>query len=154
MTEIKKSANKEERLHLDQAVNLLWEEWKYRHEAFWGALYRWGMATVFVTIAPYLLPDLIKKLGLAVLVFPFIAFLLALFASWHMASEYMRLVSVTAKYRSLLGGFAPEKIVHSSIAGQILRLPIGNVVVAIFLFFAIVVEFFNVVILLWLIFQK
>lgn len=134
-----------------EAVKLLWDEWRYRHDLYWSSLYKWGASVVGITIAPYLLPDLILKLKLAVLVFPFLAFLLSCFAAWHLAAEYIRLIPVSRKYKSLLGKYAPEDIEKdTTLISQILSFPIGKLVSVIFLGFAFIIEFLNTLILFWL----
>jgi len=141
-------------LSFSEAAKLLWAEWEYRHGVFWNSLYRWGIATVAVTIAPYLLPNLIGQLQLAVLVFPFIAFLLAIFSAWHISAEYARLVPITQKYKAMLGEYNPESLPSNTLFQQFLKLPIGWMVAIAFLFVAFVVEFLNTIILVWLVIQS
>ncbi len=132
----------------NQSAQLLWEEWKYRHELFWRSLFRWGTAATLITVAPWVQTDLVDKLGLMVLFFPFLASLIAVFASWHVAAEYSRLRKVDRRYRDLLGRFAPDPIVEKPFpVGWLWKLPIGWVVPICFLIFAIPVSILNAVLL-------
>jgi hypothetical protein len=84
--------------HIDMKwVELLWDEFKYRHELYWKSLYLWGGAATAVFIAPFLKPEL-KVLGPAVFIFPVIGLVLALVGAWHLASEGERLMEVGRKF--------------------------------------------------------
>lgn len=137
-------------LNLNEAVNFLWEWRKYRNQVFWTAVYRWGAAAVILTLAPYLLPDLIQKLGFAVFVFPIMASLLSIFAAYLVAVQYMLYKQADRKYRSLLGKYTPEDIPNKPI-NRVFRISIGKVLSAVFLCLAIIVEFANGLVLLWLV---
>lgn len=134
----------------DEAMSLLWEWRKYRNEVFWSSMYRLGAASVLLTIAPYLLPNLIGKLGFAVLVFPILAALLSIFASYLMIVLYMLYKLVDRKYRSLLGEYNPGDIPERPI-NRPFRISIGKILVGVFLCFAFIGQFFNGLVLSWLV---
>jgi hypothetical protein len=133
-------------LALDQAVELIWEWRKYRNEVFWGSVYRWGAVVLALTVLPYLLPDIIAKLGLAVLVFPVLACLLAVFAAYVLIVQYMLYKLADRKYRSLLGSYNPGDIPDKPI-NRLFRISIGKVLAGVFLLFAIVGQGANALVL-------
>lgn len=138
-----------------ESAPLLWEEWKYRHELFWKSLYRWGTASVAVSIVPWVQTEILDDLGIMVLFFPVLASLIAGFASWHIAAEYSRLRKVDKKYRDVLGDFAPDHIIEPLFPiGWLWKLPIGWVVPITFLIFAIPVSMFNSLLLIIRVFTK
>lgn len=137
-------------LKIDDAVRLLWDWRKYRNQVFWSSMYRLGAASVVLTIIPYLLPDLIGKLGFAVFVFPIMAALLSVFASYLMIVQYMLYKLVDRKYRSLLGNYNPGDISETPI-NRPFRISIGKILVGVFLCFAFIGQFFNGLVLSWLV---
>jgi hypothetical protein len=138
-----------------EGAKLLWEEWSYRHELFWRSLYRWGGATVAVSIVPYVNPDLIKDLGVVVLVFPFLSFSISIFAAWHLSAEYARLTKVTEKLREVQGRYAPQPIdTENLIIRLILRLKIGWVVPISFIVVAIPLSVLNAILLISLLIRS
>lgn len=137
-------------LNLEEAASLLWEWRKYRNQAFWNSVYRLGAATVVLTIIPYLLPDLISKLGSAIFVFPVMAFLLSVFAAYLLIVQYMLYKLVDRKYRSLLGIYNPGDIPNTPIT-RVFRISIGKILAGLFLFFAVIGQFLNGLILYWLV---
>lgn len=136
-------------LTTSEAATLLWEEWKYRHELFWKSLYLWGFASVTVSIFPWINPDVITKLGKNVLIFPIMAGFIALFAAWHLGSEYSRILKVTNKYRIVLGKFAPEPVAKNPwYVRWFFKWSIGKIVPLTFFCFAIVISSLNIIFLL------
>jgi hypothetical protein len=134
-----------------EGASLLWEEWKYRHDLFWQAFYRWGTAAVVVSVVPYVQPRLVDDLGSVVLVFPALAALLAVGASWHLFAEYARLLRVTARYREALGVYAPAAVHYPSrLISWVLRWPVGWVVSGVFLVVAPLLSLANGAILVYL----
>lgn len=85
----------------------LWEVWHYRHSFLWGALSRWGLAVVFVSVIPHLRPYFLK-LGHWVLVFPITAFLLTLVSFFHLLGEHQRLIEATRRYVQLASTLLPD----------------------------------------------
>lgn len=134
-------------LTISEALPLLWEWRRYRNEVFWITMYRWGGAALVLTIIPYVLPELIGKLGKATLVFPVLAFVLCMFGAWLMAALYIRFVSVNRKYRALLGDFDPNDEDHSRLILRVFGVSLGKVVVAFFVLFGLFMEALNLVVL-------
>jgi hypothetical protein len=93
-----------------EACKLLLDEWKWRHQHCWTVLRQYGLAAVTVSIAPYLKPDLITSLGKAVLLFPALAWMLIMFATWLFAAEYIRCKAVETQYYVLLGDARPPDL--------------------------------------------
>lgn len=85
----------------------LWEVWQYRHSFLWGALVRWGLAVLFISIVPHLEPHFLQ-LGIYVLLFPITAFLLTLVSFFHLLGEHQRLIESTRRYIKLTGALVPE----------------------------------------------
>lgn len=129
-------------LTIGEGVNLLWQLRRYRNEAFWRSSYRYGAASVALTLTPYLLPDLISKLGVAIFVFPVMASLLSVFGAYLMIVQYMLYKQSDRKYRSFLGKYNPEDIPNKPI-NRIFRIAIGKIVVGTFLCFAIIGQLLN-----------
>lgn len=133
-------------LTIDEAVKALWEWRKYRNEVFWNSVYRWALILLGMTIIPYMLPDIIRKLGIYILIFPILAFFISVFAAYLLAVQYKLYKQVDAKFKSLLGNFRPEDIPNKPI-NRLFRIAIGKVVVIVFLTFGIVFELISGLIL-------
>ncbi len=142
ITSLDKTNVETESLTMDQAITALWEWRIYRNQVFWSSVYRWGAVILGLTIAPYLLPDLEAKLGLAVLVFPILAGALAIFASYLLIVLYMLYKLADRKYRALLGKYNPGDIPDTPI-NRVFRISIGKVLVGAFLVFGIVGQLLN-----------
>lgn len=138
-------------LTIGEAVKILWKWRKYRNQVFWTSMYRWGAIVFAITIIPYLFADLIGKLGFAIIVFPIMASLLAVFAAYLVMVQYLLYKQVDRKFRSLLGKYNPEEISNNRFIDRIFRISIGKIVGVFFLFFAIIIEFINGFVLFWLI---
>ena len=138
-------------LPADEAAKLLWEWRKYRNTVFWSSVYRWGSVVLALTIAPYLLPDLIKKLGLAVLVFPIMASILSVFGAYLMAVQYKLYKQVDRKFRTLLAPYNPEDIPANTFINRLFRNSIGTIITVAFLSYAVLVGFFNSLVLILLV---
>jgi len=91
-----------------QAAPLLLEEWKYHNSMFFQAIYRYGLAEVFVAIAPFLIPGLIKDLGSYVFLFPVFAIILAVAATFHLQSLSIYVSKSDINYRKVMGNYAPK----------------------------------------------
>src|SRR5207302_2212687 len=61
----------------NQAIQLLFEEWKYLHDYFWRSLFRWAGAVVTLWVIPFIKPEIFKAWPKIVLFFPCMAFVLA-----------------------------------------------------------------------------
>jgi hypothetical protein len=138
-------------LTIDEAVKVLWEWRRYRNEAMWHSVYRFGAVSVALTIAPYLLPNLIDRLGLAIFVFPVMAFLLSVYAAYLIAVQYRLYKQVDRKYRSLLGKYNLDDLPTNRLIYRIFQTSFGIILSGGFLCFAVIVEFFNGLVLLYLV---
>lgn len=85
----------------------LWEVWHYRHSFLWGALIRWGLAVIFVSIIPHIRPQFLL-LGPWVLLFPVMAFLLAVVSFIHLLGEHQRMIEATRRYMGQMTALVPE----------------------------------------------
>lgn len=137
-------------LSIDEAVKSLWEWRKYRNQVFWSSMYRCGAVALILTLVPYLLPDLITKLGLAVFVFPILASFVCVFASYLMIVQYMLYKLVDRKYRVLLGSYNPGDIPDKPI-NRLFRISIGKILVGVFLCFGIIGQLLSGLVLLSLV---
>ncbi len=137
-------------LAIGEAMPILWEWRKYRNVRFWDTMYRWGGVAVVLSVAPYLLPDVIARLGMAVLVFPALAALLSIFAAYLLVVEYALYKTLDRKYRSLLGSYSPGDMPGHGFY-RLFRTAIGKVVAGAFLFFGIIIQALNAWILVSLV---
>lgn len=103
-----------------QAASLLWDEYRFRHQIFWGSLFRWGAGIITLWILPYIRQDVVGKVRdvsigpLAVIaIFPIAAFVFSVLAAIHLGFEYSRLDKVRRKYDEVLGSFRPDPESHS-----------------------------------------
>jgi len=109
------------------AVNLLWQEWKYRHDLLWKMLFRWAGAVVTLWIIPFLKPEVFNPFPLVALAFPIIALVLSILSAWHLAGEQYRFNLVNAKYRELRGHYAPKA--GEAFRDKFFAIPIGAAMV-------------------------
>jgi hypothetical protein len=142
--------NDEDFLTTDRAIQMLWKWRKYRNEAFWSSMYRLGTASIALSMLPYLLPDLSGKLGSAVLVFPSMAALLSLVGAYLMIVQYMLYKLVDRKYRAVLGKYNPGDIPETGL-NRPFRISIGKILAGLFIFFAIIGQLINGMILMGLV---
>jgi uncharacterized membrane protein AbrB (regulator of aidB expression) len=80
-----------------EAAKLLFEEFKYLHNQFWEAFYKFGLIIVTVNIIPYIKPDIIKVLQSKIVIFPVTGLLITLVASWILVARYQRISKVKIK---------------------------------------------------------
>jgi len=142
---IEKENASPEPLTTNEALHFLWDLRKYRNEGFWQTFFLMGFAVIILTIAPYFFPDMVKKLGIVVLVFPIVIFCLAGFSSYLLAVEYKLYKVADRKYRELLGKYTPQDI-----QGWLFRRPLGKVISVLFFLFATVFQVINGLVLLYL----
>ena len=115
-----------------QAIDLLWDEWKYRHELFWKSLFRWGGAVITLWIIPFLKPEVFKPYPIVSLLFPAMGFLLSLFSAWLLGAEQRRFAMVNQKYHELRGAFLPPRVPRLTRLDRLYALPIGAKVVPLY----------------------
>jgi hypothetical protein len=91
-------------------AELLWSEYKYRHEVYWKSLYLWGGGAIAIQIAPFLKPEL-RTLVEAIFIFPVLGLIISLIGAWHLSAESERLGAVGRKYDELRGDeYLPERL--------------------------------------------
>jgi hypothetical protein len=137
-------------LTTNKAMELLWQWRKYRNQVFWSSMYRLGAACMLLTVIPYIVPDMAGRLGIAILVFPILAAVLSVFASYLMVVQYMLYKLTDRKFRSLLGKFNPGDIADTSL-NRPFRISIGKVLAGSFLLFGVLGQFLNGLVLAWLV---
>jgi hypothetical protein len=112
-----------------QAVDLLWDEWKYRHDLFWRLLFQWAGSVVALWIIPFLKPDIFKPYPKAALVFPLLAFFLTLLSAWLLGAEQRRFEMVSVKYDELRQGYLPPRMPKKTFADKLFAARVGASVV-------------------------
>src|SRR5438105_1214590 len=93
-----------------QAIQLLWDEWKYRHDLFWKSLFRWAGAVLALWAIPFLKPDIFKPWPIVALAFPAMAFLLSICSAWILGAEHRRFITVNQKYEQMRKDFQPPRM--------------------------------------------
>jgi len=92
-------------------IQLLWDEYKFRHNLYWYSVFLFGGGAIFAYLLPFLQPQRVAELGMASLFFPFIGFLLSIFGGWHIAAQRTRLALIGLKLAEPRDPrFTPEKI--------------------------------------------
>ena len=148
---LEKHSNERNFLTISEAAELLWKWRKYRNEGFWTSAWRWGAVSLALTIAPYLLPDLIGKLGFAVFVFPAMASLLSAFAAYLTGVDYKLYKQADRRFRSLLGEYTLEDMPRERLVDRMSQMSLGRVVSGAFLCSAVIVQFLNGLVLFYLV---
>jgi hypothetical protein len=79
---------------------LLWDEYKHRHNLVWRIVFQVTLAVVFLSIVPYLAPDPVRDaLGQWLLAAPVLALVLVLFSLPVMSNELRLLRLITKAHR-------------------------------------------------------
>ena len=147
--DIKKDETQE--LSIVDAAKIFWEWRKYRNQVYWVSIYLWGAASIIISILPYILPDILTKLGLAILIFPILGTLLSIFAAYLTAVLFKLYKQADRKYRELLGKFDPGYFSSDTFMNRLSSLTFGAVFSLAFIGFGIVLEILNALVLLSLI---
>jgi hypothetical protein len=100
-------------------------------------MYVMGAVALTLTTIPYILPSIIPQLGIAVLIFPFLASLVSVFAAYLIVVQYMLYKLVDRQFRSLLGHYNPDDIPYTA-ANRPFRVAIGKIIAGSFLCFGVV----------------
>ncbi len=77
---------------------LIWEQWKYRHEFFWKAFYIVFLTTAFISTVPLFKSNILTGLGVAALVFPLFGLICGIYGRILLDAEYQRLRVVNRAY--------------------------------------------------------
>ena len=84
-----------------EKANLIWNEYKYRHEHIWKLLFQVTTAVIAVSIVPYILKeDMVEKLGVIIILLPFIGLALAVFSTRRLWEECFILDQIRPKHRA------------------------------------------------------
>lgn len=112
-----------------QAADLLWNEWKYRHELWWSSFSRWTGVMVGLWAIPFIKPEIFDPYPYAALLFPLGALVLSFFSMWHLNAEYARLKMVRDRLDGLLGAFRPPEIPRDKAIDRISALSVGRSII-------------------------
>lgn len=81
-----------------KALEFLWDEYKMRQTHYWSSFNRYGVAVIAILVVPYVKPDVGESLGPLVAIFPVVALLLSVAATWLLGAEYQRLRSAKERF--------------------------------------------------------
>ena len=95
---INKPSNDEHSLGI---LNVLLEEFKYRHENFWGILFKLSYVIIILYTIPYLKPENFQDISKFSLGFPIIGFLLSIAGVTLLRLEYKTLAFVESNYNKV-----------------------------------------------------
>jgi hypothetical protein len=93
-------------------IQILWEEYKYRHDHIWQRTFRFTTAIVLISITPYLQQDIARLLGPWILIAPLLAFLLASFVLLVMRNELALFGRIKEAYRRQQNRLLPKDLEH------------------------------------------
>ena len=79
----------------------LWNEYQHRHNLVWNLVFRLTVAVGVLAIIPYTQGAVMKRIGLWILVPPFLGFGLAIFGFLRVRSELKQLDHIRDLYRPL-----------------------------------------------------
>jgi hypothetical protein len=88
-----------EREEAKKDVQILWEEYKYRHELCWKNTFQITLAFVALSVIPYLHKEVVRALGWTVIAAPLLALALVGFAVLVMINELILFGKIKGKYR-------------------------------------------------------
>lgn len=116
----------------NDVLNMLWDEWKYRNQSYWRSFYRFGFMILFVMFIPYVYPEIVKKLGELIIVFPIAGGILSVFTAWLLDAESARFKNVMNKIRELQGENGPEEFLDDTFVEKIRKFRMGTVISVMF----------------------
>jgi len=87
--------------HSKEILNVLLEEFKYRHENFWGILFKLSYVIIILYTIPYLKPENFQDISKLSLGFPIVGFLLSVAGVVLLGLEYKILAFVEGNYNKL-----------------------------------------------------
>jgi len=87
--------------HPDEALRILWEEYRYRHELCWRVPVQLTAAAVALSTLPYVNCRVVEVLGEQILLVPYVGVALTGYGVLSMGAELDRLLRVRAQYRVL-----------------------------------------------------
>jgi hypothetical protein len=112
-------------LSADKRIELVYQEWQYRHETFWKLYNFWGLLIVVLLASPFLIQDFFK-LGRIGYFIPVSAFVLSCFGGWNLFVEMDRMKAASKRYCDLMD-FQCDQIPASEIPlkDRLIQAPIG-----------------------------
>jgi hypothetical protein len=102
-------------------AELLWSEYRYRHDHIWKVLFQLTAATVLLAIAPYIQTQITRVVSYWVLALPILGIFLLLFGTLLLREELLLFSQIKARFRAeqnaLLGiehctGFGFDRFVY------------------------------------------
>jgi hypothetical protein len=84
-----------------EEAQLVWDEYKYRHDLCWRLVFQITTGAVLISVAPYLNPALAESLGIWLLALPLLGTLLAIVGLKRLSAEHKLLDLVREKHRCL-----------------------------------------------------
>jgi hypothetical protein len=84
-----------------EKAQLLWDEYKYRHELCWKLIFQVTAAVAIVSIIPFTQVDIAKALGYWMVSLPALGIILTLFSIARMNKELDILEKIRTKHREL-----------------------------------------------------
>jgi hypothetical protein len=86
-----------------EEANLLWDEYKYRHELCWRLIIQITTAVVAILIIPYIRPNITDLVGLWILALPLLAVILVVFSISRLKRELGILDKIRKAHRDRQG---------------------------------------------------
>ena len=93
-------------------AQLVWDEYKYRHELVWNAIFRLTAAVVVMAVIPYSTERVVKALGWLVLASPLLGILLVGFGMLRLRRELRLLQVVKDVHR------ARQRLIHPDLLNR------------------------------------
>ena len=84
-----------------EKANLVWDEYKYRHEHCWKLIFQITAAVVIVSIVPYTNEKIAKSLGYLIVSLPTLGVILTLFSTLRVKKELKLWKTIRDKHMEL-----------------------------------------------------
>lgn len=84
-----------------EKANLVWDEYKYRHEHCWKLIFQITVAVVVVSIVPYTNEKIAKVLGYLIVSLPVLGIILTLFSILRVKHELVLWKEIRDKHTAL-----------------------------------------------------
>ena len=88
-------------------ISHLWSEYQYRHDLVWKRIFTTAFVVAFLSVIPYLQPNLIPQLGWAIIGVPVLALPFLIVATIVIHNEYKLFQTVKTAYRAAMGSRLP-----------------------------------------------
>jgi hypothetical protein len=132
-----------------EVIKIFWEDYKMRQAHYWSSLTRFTLAIITLWVLPYIRPDVVRLLGLLVLIFPAIALLLSVASFWLLGAEYQRLQAVKRRIEGFSDGvfkltYPSERWWHKFFGA-----PIGTITTWVFGFVFVALSLLDICLLIY-----